>query len=605
MGRARSAPAPAPDSPSARLVASVAFLAAAVLVLAVPLVFDGAAFDAFRGPKRELALAAWTALAAAFSVSNIGGAAWRDRRWLVWGGVLAGGLVSAAACPEPARAAANLVPVALAALGWGALRQLSDERRRSLVRLVVWAGAIEACLVLLFLMPQWQSRQFSLPDAPARYDWVGTLGNPGDVATFLALPALLAAGRALGSHRRRAVWASAAVLMAGVSLGTRTVTGALALAAGALVLAWRGVPRSRRLPVVAAILVIAVGVFVATPLARRVSAAVNEARGGGLIWAGSARGAAYAAAGSMLAARPATGVGFGLFEANSFRFQSREALAERGRVLGMITGFGEAHSDPLQYAAETGVVGLLLAAAGVVAAARRRGSTDSSSLVDLPPLAAAALVLTLTQFPLHLSAIAAQWVVLAALAVPSLPAPPESSGWPRRLRVLAIGILIGAGITVGWQRYRATVTMQQARVLVDTLRVSPMRPAAKAELTRAATANLQRRVRWLPDSWEAAVTLGNVAAAAGETRVALDSFGRALALAERPEVRFDVGITLLTAGDREAGLNQLVRAVQLNPAVFREIHDPALSRELRGRLDASGYGAGHSWMYQGTPAEQP
>jgi Flp pilus assembly protein TadD len=112
-------------------------------------------------------------------------------------------------------------------------------------------------------------------------------------------------------------------------------------------------------------------------------------------------------------------------------------------------------------------------------------------------------------------------------------------------------------------------------------------------------------VFWLAGSWEAAVTLGNVAAAAGETGVALDSFGRALALADRPEVRFDVGMTLLMAGDREEGMGQLVRAVQLNPAVFREIKDPALSRELRGRLDASGYGAKHSWMFKDTPAEQP
>jgi O-antigen ligase len=575
-----------------------------VLVLVVPLIFDGAAFDAFRGPKRDLAAAAWAMLAAVFAVTNLGGAAWRDRWWPAWGGVVAGGLMSAVLCPEPARALANLLPVALAALGWGALRQLSEERRRFLVRLVVWAGFIEACLVLLFLRPEWQPRAFSLLDLGGRYGWVGTIGNPGDVATFLVLPALLAAERALRSHHRRFAWAGAAVLIVGVLLGTRTVTGALALTAGALVLAWRGVPRSRRLPVIAVVLIVAVGAFVATPLSRRVAAAVGEAHGG-LIWLGSARGAAYAAAGSMFAARPATGVGFGLFEANSFRFQSQDALAERGRVLGMVTGFGEAHNDPLQYAAETGLLGLLLAAAGVVLAVRRRRTAPLAKSVDLVPIATAALVLALTQFPLHLAAIAAQWVVLAALAAPPLPAPPVLSGWPGRLRLLAIGLLIGAAITVTWERYRAAAAMQQARVLVDTLRTAPLRPAAKAELARAALANLRPRVFWLAGSWEAAVTLGNVAAAAGETGVALDSFGRALALADRPEVRFDVGMTLLMAGDREEGMGQLVRAVQLNPAVFREIKDPALSRELRGRLDASGYGAKHSWMFKDTPAEQP
>ena len=603
MGRTR--PTPAPASPGTGLLEALSFLAAVVLVLAVPLVFDSAAFDPFRGPKRELAAAAWAALAAVFAVTNLRGAAWRDRWWPAWGGILAGGLVSAVFCPQPARALAALLPVVLAALGWGGLRQLSAQHRRSLVRLVVWAGAIEACLVLLFLSPQWQPRAFSLLDLGGRYDWVGTMGNPGDVGTFLALPALLAAEHAIGSRRRRLVWAGAAALMTGVLLGTRTVTGALALAAGALVLAWRAVPRSRRLPVIAAVLVVAAGAFVATPLSRRVAAAVGEARGGGLIWLGSARGAAYVAAGSMFAARPATGVGFGLFEANSFRFQSQRALAQRGRVLGMVTGFGEAHNDLLQYGAETGALGLLLAAAGIVVAVRRRPAAPSAGALDPAPIAAAALVLALTQFPLHLAAIATQWVVLAALAAPPLPAPPDPRGWPGRLRLLAIGLLTGAAAMVTWERYLASTAMQQARVLVDTLRVARLRPAAKAELARTALGNLQPRARWLAGSWEAAVTLGNVAAAAGETGAALDSFGRALALADRPEVRFDVGMTLLAAGNREEGIAQLVRAVELNPAVFREIKDPALSRELRGRLDASGYGVKHAWMYEGTPAAQP
>jgi len=585
----RTRPTRRPASPTAALVGAAAYLAALALVLAVPLVFDSSAFDAFRDPKRALALAAWGVLAAIF---------------LVWAGVVAGGVVSAVASAEPARAAANLVPLVLAALGWGALRQLSDERRRSLARLVVWAGVIEAALVLLYLLPQWRPDTFDRPDAAARFDWVGTLGNPGDVATFLAIPALLAAGRAVAPGKRRWFWAGAAAFTAAVLLGTRTVTGALALAAGVLVLAWRAVPRSRRLPAVAAIAVLAGVVFLATPLANRVSAAVNEARHGGLIWMGSARGAAYAAAGSMIAARPVTGVGFGLFEANSFRFQSEEALADRGRVLGLITGFGEAHDDPLQYAAETGILGVLLAAAGIALALRRRDGRAAGAPVDPAPLAAAALVLALTQFPLHLAAVAAQWVVVAALAVSPLPAPPETAGWSSRLRLLAIGVLIGATVAVSWQRYRATVAMQQGRVLVETLRISPMRRDAKIELARAAFANLQRRVRWLPDSWEAAVTLGNVAAAAGETAAALDSFGRALALADRPEVRFDVGMTMLAAGNHQEGMTQLVRAVHLNPAIFREVHDAALARELRGRLDASGYGARNAWMYEGTPAEQ-
>ncbi|MBZ5588298.1 MAG: O-antigen ligase family protein [Acidobacteriia bacterium] len=600
----RTRPAPASGPPTARVLAALSFLAAVALVLVVPLVFDSRALEVFRGPKRELALAAWSVLAAVFTVANLGGASWRDRWWPAWGGVIAGGTLSALACPAPARALVDVLPIVLAALGWGALRQLSEKRRRSLLRLVVWAGAIEAGLVLLFLVPSWQPQAFSLLLLSGRYGWIGTFGNPGEVAVFLALPALVAAEHALERRHRRPVWAGAAVLMAGVLLGTGTLSGVLALAVGVSALAWRRVKPARRIPVVAAVLAVAVVVFVATPLARRVTAAVGEARRGGLIWLGSARGAAYVAAGSMLAARPTTGVGFGLFEANSFRFQSLDALAERGRVLGMVTGFGEAHCEPLQYTAETGGLGLLLAAAGAVLVWRRKGP-PARGIVDALPIAAAATVLALTQFPLHLAAVAAQWVVLAALAVPPLPPPPDPTGWSGRLRLLAIGILVGIAITVTWQRYRATIAFRQAKVLVESLRSSPMRPSAKTELTRTALANLRRPLRWLPNSWEAALTMGNVAAQAGETRAALDSFGRALALADRPEVRFDLGIALLMAGDREEGMSQLLRAVELNPAVFREIKDPDLSRSLRGRLDASGYGARNAWMYKGTPAEQP
>jgi tetratricopeptide (TPR) repeat protein len=602
VGRAR--PAHPDPGPTARLVSLLAYLVSAVLVLGLPLVFDSRALDLFREPKSELALACWGVLAAVFAVGNLGGPAWRDWWWAPWAGVLAGGAVSALACPEPGRALADLAPLALVALGWGAVRQLSEERRRSLARLVVWAAAIEAVLVLLFLRPSWQPEAFSQFGAMVgRYAWIGTLGNPADVATFLVLPALLAAQKALSARRRRSVWWAAAVLLAGVVLGTRTITGALALAAGGLVIAWRVTSRRWRLPVVAGVTAAAVLVFLVTPLAGRVRTAVSEVKSGGLIQLASFRGAAFAAAGSMLAARPLTGVGYGLFEANSFRFQSPDTLADRGRVLGLVTGFGEAHNDLLQHAAETGLLGVALAAAGIALALRR--GRASVGLLDPVPLAAAALVVMLAEFPLHLAANAAQWAVLAALALPPLPPPPTVAGWQERARLLAVGLLAGAVLAVAWQQYRAGIAFEQAKVLVSTLRAAPARSPVKTELARAAFANLRRWAFWRPYSWEADVILGNVAFEAGETRAALASFGRALALADRPEIRFDLGMALLAAGDEDAGMTRLEQAVKLNPAVFRAITDPKLARALRRRLDASGYGAKHAWMYEGTPAATP
>jgi hypothetical protein len=378
----------------------------------------------------------------------------------------------------------------------------------------------------------------------------------------------------------------------------------LALVAGALVLLWRSVPGRRRLPLLGAVLALVLVVFAVTPLGQRVRAAANEAKGGGLLWLGSGRAAGYAAAAAMVAARPVTGVGFGLFEANSFRFQSQDALAERGRVLGLVTGFGQAHNDLLQHAAETGLIGVLLAGAGLAWAAWRRPRAGGG-VIEGWPLGAAALVLALTQFPLHLAVVAAQWAVLGGLALPPLPLTLDAEGWGARARLLVIGVLVGAALVVTWQHYRATKLFQQGKTLSASLRAGMGRPETRPQVARAALANLVPRARILPYSWEAAVIVGNLAVDAGETRLAIESFGRALALAERPEVQFNVGMTLMMEGDREAGMAHLVRAVQLNPTVFREVRDPELARALRRRLDASGYGVRHTWMYEGTPATSP
>jgi hypothetical protein len=588
-----------------RFLAGLAFLASTVLVIVLPLVWDSAALDMFRGPKSELALAAWAVLAAIFVVANPGGAAWRDPWWLVWGGAAAGGVVSALASSQPARSLTALVPLALAAVGWGAVRQLPEHRRRALATLVVWAGVIEAALVLVFLRASWQPQSFALLDyGRGRYAWIGTFGNPADAAVFLVLPALLAVSRAFATRRHRAFNAAAALLMTAVILGTRTMTTFLALTAGAALLVWINTPRRRRFGLIAVVLAVALAVLAVTPLGQRVRAAVRETRAGGVLWLGSARFAAYAAAASMIGARPATGVGFGLYEANSFRFQSLDALASRGHILGLQTGFGEAHNDLLQYAAETGLLGLaLVAAGGVLAVRRRRG--DEGGVVPVWSLATAALVLALTQFPLHLATVAAQWAVLAALALPALPSPAVARGWAGRVRILVAGVLIGAALVLVWRHYRATTVFEQAKLLSETLRASPQAGNRRAEIAHAALANLLPEQKWLPYSWEAALILGNLAIDAGETGRALASFQRALALAERPEVEFDVGIAMRMTGDREAAMAHLVRAVQLNPAIFREVRDPDLARALRRRLDDSGYGAEHAWMYKGTPAENP
>jgi tetratricopeptide (TPR) repeat protein len=591
-----------PDAAHGLLV-RVAAGASLVLVLVVPLVWHSGMEDMFRTPKTELALAAWGVLAAVFAVSNRG-AALRERWWAAWGGVLAGAGLSALASGQPARVLAAMLPVALAALGWGAIRQLPEPRRRTLERAIIWAAVLEATAALLFLRSEWRPESFGLlPDLTGRYALIGTLGNPADVAVFLVLPALLSGGYAFSSRKQRWPSAAAGLLLAFVIVATGTFTAVIALALGAAVLAWRALPRTRRVPALAALACVSILIVLATPLRQRLSDTAAALRAGNAIWLGSGRAAGYTSALAMFAAHPLTGVGFGLFEANSFRFLSRDALAERAHVLGLETGFGEAHNEALQHAAETGAIGLALAAVGVVLAVRG-GARARGIVAPVAPILAAAAVLALAQFPLHLAAIAAQWTVLAALVLPRLDTPEPLSG-RGRLRLVAVGVVGALVVALAWQRVGASVTLHQAQVLSDSVRAPETAPTVRRALARAALPHLVAKSRWLPFSWRAAVIVGNLEVDAGDIQRAVASFQRALVLAERPEVRFDVGIALLMEGERDAGMAHLERAVELNPAVFRTITDPDLSRSLRRRLDASGHGLTHGWIYDGTPAATP
>ncbi|MEP0775243.1 MAG: O-antigen ligase family protein [Acidobacteriota bacterium] len=584
------------DPLPSRLADTLAWLAALALVLLVPLLWSTAAEETFRAPKAHLALLLWTVLAAAFTV-RAPGAAWRDGWWLAWAGVLAGGAMSAAFNTQPLRVAGALIPLALTALGWGALRQLPEARRRTLLRAVCLAGAVQAILTMLFLSRVWRPRSFGLlaelGQLQERFAWVGTMGNPGDVAVFLVLPALLAAQRAL-SGRRRWGWGAAALLQVGVIVGTRTLTALLALAAGATLLAWRQLPRRRRLPALAAAAAALVPLVTLTPLRERIAVNVREVREYGWAGLGSFRGAGMGAAVGMLAAYPIAGVGAGMFEAHSFRFVPERTLAERGRYLGLETAFGEAHNDVLQYAAETGLVGLALAAAGMALAWRRR-PRGRGVMGDVPPLAAAAAVLALTQFPLHLAAVAAQWTVVAALALPPLPAPRRETAGRAWAGLIVVLVCLGIAGGLVWQRWRAGVTLQQARLLTQALRATAT-PAARAEASRRALERVEERLRWQPYSWRGHVIAGNLAVDAGRLEVALAHFAAALRLAERPEIRFNVGLALFLAGEQETGLAHLVQAVKLNPAVLKEIAAGDLRRRLLQRLAADGYTQRYPWV---------
>ncbi|HPC81901.1 MAG TPA: O-antigen ligase family protein [Thermoanaerobaculaceae bacterium] len=592
-GRERP-PRAAPSSWLQRLVLA----AACGLVVAVPLVWSLAGYEVFRGPKRLLALACWLALAGATLLRAWSREVWRDPWWLAWGGLLAGAVASTPLSGQSLRVLAAALPVAVVAVGWGALRWLSATHRRTVETLVVATAVVEAALAAIFSVPRWRPDGFEVfAYLEGRYAWIGTLGNPADVALFLLLPCLLATAKALTSPGRRLRWALPALATAAAIVATRTVSVVGVLLLGAGVLAWRALPRRSRLPGIAAAAVLVAGVLLATPMRGRLGEVLDQVRDTGWEWLGSGRAAGFGAALGMVASRPLTGVGFGLFEAHSFRHQSENVLAGRARVLGLATGFGEAHNDPLQHAAETGLVGLGLAAAGLWLA-WRRARPLAGELPGSGVLVLAAATVSLAQFPLHQAAIAGQWAVLAALALPARALPPPATGWRR-----AAAALLAASVVAGGWLYLArlrslAVVLRQAEALDQFLRAGRAPQAQVPELARAALANLEPAARWAPFDWRAALLAGDLAMLAGDPSRAAGHFGRALALAERPETRFDAGMVQLALGNEDVGLAHLERAVRLNPAIFGSIDNPAVARKVRDRLAADGYADRHPWIFE-------
>jgi tetratricopeptide (TPR) repeat protein len=300
----------------------------------------------------------------------------------------------------------------------------------------------------------------------------------------------------------------------------------------------------------------------------------------------------------MLAAHPPTGAGFGQFEAESFRYQSEDLLAERGRALGMTTAFGEAHNELLQHAAETGLLGLVLLAAGIVVA-WRRGRSDTGSLPARVPLLLTATLIALAQFPLHQAAPAAQWAVLAALALPGLTPPPLPQGVRKLLLGCGLALAVLAIGALAWARIVSLGALQRSQVLVEVLRRGA--PASRVAPLRTALATVTRLQRFLPYDWQAENTLGNLAMEAGDFPAAADHFGAALALAERPELRYNLAMAKLAQGDEGGGMAELILAVKLNPSMVKQVTRPDLRARLRTALAAESYTTRHPWVFGEEP----
>jgi O-antigen ligase len=388
-----------------------------LLVLVPPFYFAPSAKDAFRLPK--LMLAEWLAAASlvplAWALRRVETVRWRDvwrqpavRAALPLAAVATAGLAVTAHPLHVREALADLWIGAACLIGWSSA--LPARRLERLLGGLLWPAVALAAIGIL----QFHGLQL-LPLARhlggSRYAVTSTAGNTGDLAAFLVLPCLivqwrLASGAAvvsgatprdrgiqLGGGRRGWLLAVLAVCAYAIAL-TQTFAALLALLLGSVTLwavTWRRDAAGwRRLALGAgAASVLAVGLVAGLPALRaRVMEKANLVRQGDWNAALTGRLDGWRAAGFMLGEHPWAGVGHGAFRAEFV--PAKLALLGRGVAFhsGQQQNFVNAHDEPLEVAADSGVPGLvaLLWGLGVLAvAARGRLARAAPEPMAAPP----------------------------------------------------------------------------------------------------------------------------------------------------------------------------------------------------------------------------
>lgn len=278
----------------------------------------------------------------------------------------------------------------------------------------------------------------------ARLRLTSTVGNPGDVASLLVLPTLIALSRLREASRneRLALTAALIVMLAAIA-ATATLAATGAVIAGGAVWWWMAsvrrrdssnAPRSRVL-IVALALVIAAGaatMVVSSPLRARVNEKIGQLARGDVNALLTGRVDGWRAAWAMLWHNPMTGVGQGAFRAEFA--DTRLALAAQG-----VPFYGAQiqivlatpHNEALSVAAEQGLPGLAALAWALwclgAAAMRLRehGAVDARANTrggaadrGRPALAWSGLLalglLACVSFPLHVASVAWPWLLFLA-----------------------------------------------------------------------------------------------------------------------------------------------------------------------------------------------
>lgn len=245
---------------------------------------------------------------------------------------------------------------------------LARERLRRLMAGLLLPAALLAVVAILQIHELARPLGFFGLERTPRMQWTSLAGNPGDLAGFLALAAVVAQAeiRRRRGAGRGVVFALLAVVLYAL-IATRTLAGIAAVLAGSVIFwALTGSGSRRR---VLAVGVLAVGILVVAlvgPVRSRLVGALEALRAGEVNRLLTGRLDGWRAALWMTAEHPATGVGHGAY--GSVYGEAKLALATDGVEFSRAAQtavFANAHNEVLEVMAETGLAGLLALAFGL------------------------------------------------------------------------------------------------------------------------------------------------------------------------------------------------------------------------------------------------
>lgn len=497
--------------------------------------------------------------------------------------------------------------IALWSLLFGWLVGLCWSGRRLTLERVLWMmtppAVVVAALAIVQALGWWSP--IVIEEGRRRLQVTSTVGNAGELASYLVLPATFAAWRSLRAWnggeagRHRFGWPLVFLILLIAVTATQTATALLLVA---VVVAGLVVTQPRRRLARAGLLGIAVvGVagILLSPAASRIAGKVGELARGEWASLTTGRTDGWMVAGELLREQPLLGVGFGGFAAEYTT--TKIDLAERGvsffgKHVGQST-FSNAHSEPLEVAAEMGWLGVfaLLWVFAVLLLALVRGWRSPSSSTDREHLLLQAAVLlamaglAATYFPMRTALLAYPFLLCFVALLPSTRAGSSESedeadvssglvdGHRRWLLAAIVALLMIQSVRVSWQRIASSADLRGAESIGESMiqggRVYPT-------VLRRLVPKLERAAERTPWDERIPMALAGYYVLLRDAESAETWYRRSFEVAARPESIDSMGRLLHREGRIEESVPWFVRAVRLDRLRIRSV-PPDVRDEVR------------------------